>query len=131
MLFRSQVIRTTPYSECEHHRSSSDALYPATDIEQILVGGRSAEIGGRFDGVDVRPESVDHRLRIGESDRPPVLGDGNVEVEKVVDVEDDVLSIDFSPSHPQRMAERKILAIHSMVPFLNLIRPEDNARWTK
>ena len=68
--------------------------------------------GARLYGIDVRAEFLDDILRVAKADRAPVFRDRDVEIQKVMPVEDHVLPVDFRPAHPQAVDEGEILALH-------------------
>ena len=64
-------------------------------------------------------------LGVAEADRAPVFGDGDVEVEEVVAVENHVLAIDLGPAHSQGMHEGEIARVPGSV---SLDLPDATAR---
>src|SRR2546426_12693101 len=85
------VLGAAPDAEHELHRGAADAADAAADVDQLVVGGRSVVLGARLYGIDVRAELLDDILRVAKADRAPVFGDRDVEVQKVMSVENHVL----------------------------------------
>jgi hypothetical protein len=81
----------------ESSRGGADPGAAHADVEHVVVAGRShvLELGLAHEQVAVEAR---HGLGVGHAERPPVAGDGGVEVHEVVAVEDDSLGVDLGPA---------------------------------
>lgn len=75
------------------------------------------EFGSSLHGKNVMSVAIDVALRVRDADGTPILGNCHIEVQKVVTVEDHILSIYFSPSDAQSMQEREFVALQGTSSF--------------